>query len=89
MSEELPVKAGHAVDSASMVQVVFAPGSIYEAFKEWVDSQGLALTEPMRFSEDESETPSQFVILTEKAIASIWADGPENQNVSKLGQEES
>jgi hypothetical protein len=82
MSDELPVKAGHALDSAHMVQVVFAPGSIYEAFKEWVVSRGLELTPPMRFTDDEFETPSQFVTLTEKAIAEVWPDSP----VSKLGQ---
>lgn len=88
MSEEVPVKTGHVVDTGDMTQVAFAPGSIFEAFKLWLGQMGLELTPPMRFSEDAHETPTRFVILSDKTVKAIWADSVAAQEVSKLGQEE-
>jgi len=89
MAEEIPRMDGREVHGADFVNVAFAPGTIYEEFKEWLATVGLELTPPMKFSEDdEDEVPTQFVIVTNETAARIWGDSPEAQ-VSKLGQEES
>jgi hypothetical protein len=87
MTEEIPRMEGREVHGADFVNVAFAPGGVYEAFKSWVESNGLALTPPMVFGEDENEIPTQFVVLTDETAAAIWPDGPVAQvKMSKLGQ---
>lgn len=87
MSNEVPQIIGHPAPGTDMVQVAFAPGAIYDAFQAWVRSQGLELTPPMRFTEDEEEIPTRFVVLTNETAVHIWSDAPEAQiEVSKLGQ---
>lgn len=89
MTEEIPKMEGREVHGADFVNVAFAPGGIYEAFKEWVKSNGLELTPPMKFGEadDDTEIPTQFIVLTNETAAAIWPDGPVAQvKMSKLGQ---
>lgn len=87
MTEQVPRMEGHEVHGDDFVNVAFAPGGIYEGFKEWIKSQGLELTPPMKFSEDdETEIPTQFVVLTNETAATIWPDSAVAQRVSKLGQ---
>ena len=87
MTEEVPRMEGREVHGSDFVNVAFAPGGIYEAFKAWCASNGLDLTPPMKFSEDdETEIPTQFVVLTNETAAAIWPDGPVAQvKMSKLG----
>jgi hypothetical protein len=90
MTEEIPKMEGHEVHGSDFVNVAFAPGGIYEAFKAWCAANGLDLTPPMVFGEDETEIPTQFIVLTNETAAAIWPDGPVAQvKLSKLGQEES
>lgn len=87
MTEEVPRMEGREVHGADFVNVAFAPGGIYEAFKAWVAANGLDLTPPMVFGEDETEIPTQFITLTNETAAAIWPDGPVAQvKMSKLGQ---